>query len=148
MACLAIARVLGRSGRHDVGDLWRLASRWERKMVLAHLRSQVADWLMYVSIKQENGRGRIGTMLRIRIELVPGGVGRTHELARAELGNLSHLADRSDYGIFAREGENTVSGTPPWESRGLISGHDRNSTSVWALVEKAARWANVEAEKQ
>lgn len=87
-------------------------------------------------------------MLRIIVELVPGGVGRPRELARAELGNISGLADRSDYVVIAREGANPVSNMPPWASRGLISGHDRNSTSVWALVEKAARWANVEAEKQ
>ena len=36
---------------------------------------------------------------------------------------------------------------PRWESRGMISGHDRWS-SVWALVEKAAAWAAAEAAKQ
>lgn len=86
-------------------------------------------------------------MLRIRVELVPGGVGRPRELARAELGNISGLADRSDYGIFACEGHNDVAGTLAWESRGLIPGHDRRS-SVWSLVSKAAAWAKLEAEKQ
>jgi hypothetical protein len=86
-------------------------------------------------------------MLRIIVELVPGGVGRPHELARAELGNVSGLADRSNYVIVAREGANPVADTPPWESRGLISGHDRRS-SVWSLVSKAAAWTSAEAEKQ
>lgn len=86
-------------------------------------------------------------MLRIRVELVPGGVGRPIEIARAELGNVSDLADRSDYVVIAREGANPVADTPPWEARGLISGHDRKA-SVWNLVAKAARWAVLESEKR
>lgn len=78
-------------------------------------------------------------MLRIIVELVPGGVGRAREIARAELGNVSDLADRSDYVIIAREGHNDVAGTPPWEARGRIFSHDRRST-VWKLVEAAAEF--------
>jgi hypothetical protein len=85
-------------------------------------------------------------MLRITVDLVPGGVGRPRELARAELGNVSDLADRSDYRIAAREGDNPLAERRAWESRGLIAGHDRNQ-SVWALVAKAAAWAAAEAEK-
>ena len=56
--CLAIARALGISGRRDVGELWRLASNWERKMVLAHLRSQVADWSMFVRVEAKKRQRR------------------------------------------------------------------------------------------
>jgi hypothetical protein len=92
---------------------------------------------------------RTTPVLRIRIEIVPGGVGRPRELARAELGNISGLADRSDYGIFAWEDHNDVAGTLAWDSRGIIAGHARRQT-VWKLVEAAAAFcvrAAQEAEK-
>ena len=85
-------------------------------------------------------------MLKITVELIPGGVGRPHELARAVLGNVSDLADRSDYQIAAREGDNPLCWRRAWEARGLIAGHDRNQT-IWALVAKAAVWAAAEAGK-
>lgn len=86
-------------------------------------------------------------MLRIRVELVPGGREHLkHEVARAELGNLSHLAARSDYSISASEGPNPTACTEAWASRGNILGHDREQT-VWRLVEKAAAWAANESEK-
>jgi hypothetical protein len=68
------------------------------------------------------------------------------ELARAHVGNLSSLAAKSDYAIYANEIDNPVAGSGPWESRGMICGHDRNQT-VWALVAKVAAWAAAEAEK-
>ena len=86
-------------------------------------------------------------MLLIKIEIVPGGWGRPRELARAVLGNLSSLADVSDYEISAREGDNPLAGRGLWWAKGTIEGHDRNQT-VWALVAKAAAWAAAEAEKQ
>jgi hypothetical protein len=87
-------------------------------------------------------------MLRIIVELVPGGVeSRKRELARADLGNITALDPVSDYQIRAREGDNPVAGAKAWESRGLITGHDRE-VSVWRLVEKAAHWAVGEAGKQ
>ena len=87
-------------------------------------------------------------MLRIRVELVPAGdESRKRELACAILGNVTNLDPVSDYQIRAREGDNPVAGTKEWDSRGMIAGHDRRST-VWALVERAARWAAAEAEKQ
>jgi hypothetical protein len=67
-------------------------------------------------------------MLRIVIELVPGGVGKPRELARIIMGNQSHLADRSDYVIAAREADNRLAGRATWESRGLIANHNRNQT--------------------
>ncbi len=86
-------------------------------------------------------------MLRITVEIVPGGVGKPLELAQAVLGNMSDLADRSDYRIAAREGDNLLAGRPAWESNGHIFAHNRNQT-VWRLVERAAQWASVEAEKR
>ncbi len=86
-------------------------------------------------------------MLRIRVELVPGGdESRVREQARIELANISGLAHISDYRIMAWERDNRVSGIPEWESRGQILNHDRRQT-VWSLVEKAAAWAQAEAEK-
>ncbi len=85
-------------------------------------------------------------MLRITIEIIPGGVGRPRELAQALLGNVSDLADRSNYQIAAREDDNKLAGRRAWEARGLINDHDRNQ-SVWALAAKAAAWAAAEAEK-
>lgn len=86
-------------------------------------------------------------MLRIVVELVPGGIGKPRELACVILGNRSNLADRSDYAIAAREVDNKLAGRGAWESRGLIANHNRNQT-VFALVERAAAWAKSEAEKQ
>ena len=87
-------------------------------------------------------------MLRIIVQLVPGGAEhRKRELGRVELSNLSNTAARSDYSIEADEGPNEVTGGCAWESRGMLSGHDREQ-SVWALVAKAAAWAAGEAEKQ
>jgi hypothetical protein len=83
-------------------------------------------------------------MLRITVELVPGGhEGMKRELARAHVGNLSSLAPKSDYAIYANEGDNPVAGSGRWESRGMLGGHDRNQT-VWALVAKVAAWAAAE----
>lgn len=87
-------------------------------------------------------------MLRIIIELVPGGVeSRKRELACAVLGNITDLDPVSDYQIRAREGDNPVADAKAWESRGMIAGHDRRA-SVWSLVAKAAAWAADEAEKR
>jgi hypothetical protein len=87
-------------------------------------------------------------MLVIKVELWPGGYeGMKRTLAKAHIGNMSALADVSDYQVAASEGANTVAGTPAWKGRGLLHQHDRRQ-SVWALVAKAAAWAVVEAEKQ
>lgn len=86
-------------------------------------------------------------MLRIRVELVPGGDERSlRELARADVSNVS-MSPRSDYQVAACEGMNPLTGTPAWKSRGLIANHDRRQ-SVWALVAKVATLASREAEKQ
>jgi hypothetical protein len=85
-------------------------------------------------------------VIRIVIEIVPGGVGTPRELAQALIGNVSDLADRSDYAIRAREVANNLAGAPAWDSRGRILGHDRNQT-VWRLDEQAAKWAGDEGAK-
>lgn len=86
-------------------------------------------------------------MLRISVQLVPNGdEGRTCELARADVGNISSLADVSDYLIYAYEGSNHLAGAAPWIEHGVIEGHDRRQ-SVWRLVERAARWAAEQSER-
>ena len=84
-------------------------------------------------------------MLRIVVEIVPGGVGKPRELAQAVLGNMSDLADRSDYAVRAREGANILADAPAWDSHGHILSHDRKQT-VWRLVEGAAKWAAEQAD--
>lgn len=85
-------------------------------------------------------------MLRIIVELVPGGIGRPRELARAMLGNLSMLDKISDYSVMVREGPNPIADTPAWEADGTITGHDREQT-VWTLVHAAALFALTQAPK-
>ena len=87
-------------------------------------------------------------MLVIKVELWPGGDERYKTvLARAGIGNISNLADVSDYEVLASEGANPLTGTPAWKGRGLLQMHDRRQ-SVWALVAKAAACAAAEADKQ
>jgi hypothetical protein len=80
-------------------------------------------------------------MLVVKVEVWPGGrENMKRELARARIGNVSNLANTSDYVVTAKEGDNSIVGTPAWESKGRLDGHDRRQ-SVWALVAKAAAWA-------
>lgn len=77
-------------------------------------------------------------MLRIIVEILPNGhreLRRT--IASMNVGNLSDLADVSDYTVDAMEGANPVAGTPSRSTTCTVVGHDRR-TSVWSLVEKAA----------
>lgn len=86
-------------------------------------------------------------MLRITVEICPGGdEARAFTVARAELGNLSDLADTSDYAVAIAEGDNPIAGTPAWRHRTRIEGHPRRS-SVWALVAKVAALAADHAAK-
>lgn len=61
--CLAILRALGRTGRHDLADLWRLTSKWERKLLLAHLRS-----LIYAGYLERLRRRKFGEALGVDTE--------------------------------------------------------------------------------
>lgn len=87
-------------------------------------------------------------MLRITVEICPGGnESRKFEVAKAEIGNISKLADTSDYVVRVRENDNHVTGAKSWICEGRIDGHPRRST-VWSLVAKVATMAAQEAEKR
>jgi hypothetical protein len=86
-------------------------------------------------------------MLRVTVEILPGGdETRARVLATAEIGNISNLADTSDYQVIVIEGHNPLAETAPWTRRGHVFRHDRK-TSVWALVAKVSSWAAREAAK-
>jgi hypothetical protein len=77
-------------------------------------------------------------MLRVIVELVPGGyrpLRRT--IASMNIGNMSDLADISDYKIDATEQANQLTGTPSRSATCTVVGHHRRQ-SVWALIAKAA----------
>ena len=85
-------------------------------------------------------------MLRITVEIIANHGPR--KIATAIVGNMSNLADVSDYQVAVRtEARELPTPDLAWESRGMIAGHDRRQ-SVWALVAKAAAWAAAEAEKR
>jgi hypothetical protein len=86
-------------------------------------------------------------MLRVTVEIWPGGdETRARVLATAAVGNVSDLAETSDYDVSVTEGRNPLTNTPPWSRRGYVLQHDRRK-SVWALVAKVAMWAAEEAAK-
>jgi hypothetical protein len=86
-------------------------------------------------------------MLHVTVEIWPGGdKTRARPLAIANVANVSHLADVSDYVVSVSEGHNPVTNAPTWSQRGRVYQHDRR-TSVWALIAKVAIWAAEEAGK-
>lgn len=90
-------------------------------------------------------------MLRVTIELVPGGrESLKREIASMTLANVTDAASTTglhDYAIHACEGVNPVAQRGAWESRGLLAGFDR-SQSIFALLAVASAWAQAEAEKR
>jgi hypothetical protein len=77
-------------------------------------------------------------MLRVTIEMVPGGFAPLRRtIASMTVGNVSDLADISDYRVDAMEGANPHTGEPLRSATCTIVGHDRRQ-SVWALLAKAA----------
>ena len=77
-------------------------------------------------------------MLRVIVEMVPGGRPELrHTIGSMAIGNLSNLADISDYRIDATESANHLTGTPSRSTTCTVSGHDRHQ-SVWSLIAKAA----------
>ncbi|WP_170425448.1 hypothetical protein [Ruegeria arenilitoris] len=62
-----------------------------------------------------------------------------NEVARAHLGNISDLADVSDYEIRMNERKCARLGIEEKATRGEILRHKRKQT-VWSLVEKTARF--------
>ena len=76
--------------------------------------------------------------LRIHVEINGRVVGR------AVVGNVSQLADISDYDVFWSEEASEVSGLAERAGTASVEGHPRRQ-SVWALVEKVAGIAKGEA---
>ena len=77
-------------------------------------------------------------MLKVVIEIIPGGVRELRRtIASMSIGNVSNLADISDYQIDAAESMNPLTGTSGRSATCKVVGHDRRS-SVWALIAKAA----------
>jgi hypothetical protein len=88
-------------------------------------------------------------MIRIRIELIPGGdETRARELARAEIANIDAMErfSHSDYAITASECDNKWAGTKAWERRGNLFEQPRRA-SIWKLCGALAEWALAESEK-
>lgn len=76
-------------------------------------------------------------MLRVTVDLIPGGyrpLRRT--IATMNIGNVTDLADVSDYKIDAIEAANPLTNTPPRSANCVVSSHDRRQ-SVWSLIAKA-----------
>jgi hypothetical protein len=77
-------------------------------------------------------------MLRVIIELVPGGHSELRRtIASMAIGNISDLADISDYRVDAMESANRLACTPSRSTTCIVSRHDRRQ-SVWSLIAKAA----------
>jgi hypothetical protein len=77
-------------------------------------------------------------MLRITVELVPGGFEpQRRSIATMRIANVSALADVSDYVVEAMEGENPPAGSPPRSAVFEVPAHDRRQP-VWALLARAA----------
>lgn len=77
-------------------------------------------------------------MLRVIIEILPGGQSQLRRtIASMRIGNISDLAEVSDYRVEAMESANHLAGTPLRSATCTVTGHDRRQ-SVWTLVAKAA----------
>jgi hypothetical protein len=73
-------------------------------------------------------------MLRVTVELVPGGAEPFRRtIGLMTIGNISDLADVSDYQVSVTEGANALTGTPPQARIFTVHGHSRRQ-SVWKLV--------------
>lgn len=75
-------------------------------------------------------------MLVVRVEIWPGGyeLGK-REIAKMEVGNISDLADTSDYIARLEEYGNERLGIPKSKATVQVTGHARRST-VWSLIRK------------
>jgi hypothetical protein len=77
-------------------------------------------------------------MLLITIDIVSGGYAvRRKNIATMKIGNITNLADISDYVVDGLETENALVGTGQRSTRTFVKGHDRRQ-SVWPLIAKAA----------
>lgn len=81
-------------------------------------------------------------MLRITIELIPGGdESRAMELGRAEIANVDAMPRmmHSDYAYRVTEGDNKFASTKAWERSGML--FEQPKRSVWTLVAAVAKAA-------
>ncbi|QOZ51575.1 hypothetical protein [Bradyrhizobium sp. CCBAU 53338] len=73
-------------------------------------------------------------MLRVTVELFPGGAADFRRtIAVMHIGNISDLANRSDYRVDISEGENPLTGNAPATRTVFVRDHDRRQ-SVWRLI--------------
>jgi hypothetical protein len=80
-------------------------------------------------------------MLRLTIELVPGGFEQMRRtIASMRISNMSDLADCSDYRVETMETANPLTGNPARNTEYMVLSHDRRQ-SVWALLAKACHEA-------
>jgi hypothetical protein len=58
LACLALVRALGRRGRREVADFWRRLTPWERRLLVSHLLSDLAQYAEHQRRRESSDRGR------------------------------------------------------------------------------------------
>lgn len=76
-------------------------------------------------------------MLRVTVELVPGGTEPFRRTIGAmTIANMSELAEISNYAITITKEANPLTGAPPRRFQFTLHGHSRRR-SVWALIERA-----------
>ena len=76
---------------------------------------------------------RLGRMLLVTIELVPGGFGPlTRKIASMRISNVSELADASDYCVESAESANPLTREAPRTTECLV-----RALPAWALLKRA-----------
>ncbi|WP_245508787.1 hypothetical protein [Bradyrhizobium zhanjiangense] len=80
-------------------------------------------------------------MLVVTVELWPGGIGALRRpLGTMHIGNVSNLADVSNYRVIAMELANPLIGTPAGIAEFRVLDHNRRQR-VWALLRHACEEA-------
>jgi hypothetical protein len=73
-------------------------------------------------------------MLRVTIEILPGGsTEHRRTIGLMVIGNISDLADVSNYSISVTEAANPLAGTTPRSTGFFVKDHNRRQ-SVWKLL--------------
>ncbi|MGY4480151.1 hypothetical protein [Bradyrhizobium sp. USDA 3364] len=73
-------------------------------------------------------------MLRVTIEILPAGAEESRRtIGSMIIGNISNLADISDYSVSVTESDNPLAETPP-RTRDFIVRHHARRQSVWKLI--------------
>jgi hypothetical protein len=76
-------------------------------------------------------------MLRVIVELVPGGLERLQRtIASMTIGNISNLVEVSDYSVNMTEGANPLTGARSRNLKFTVRSHSREQ-SVWKLIQRA-----------